>query len=217
MGVAEGEGRGAESVEGVARTRGRGQREGIGAELEDRGGGSQLRTAIITAPSAASRAPARRLPEPDGRREGDGDDDDLTATSGGSEGASCVAARAAGERDVTATMEASSGVRTCVMTRDCEVMPGAGGGGGGGGGGVRAHRHPFLRVTYPPAPQATPAPEALSPQAGYARPRARASAHAQATNIYIACTRALERLQCRCGRDPTPPQDPKRVPPPRRN
>lgn len=215
MGVAEGEGRGAASVEGVARTRGRGQREGIGAELEDRGGGSQLRTAIITAPSAASRAPARRLPEPDGRREGDGDDDDLTATSGGSEGASCVAARAAGERDVTATMEASSGVRTCVMTRDCEVMPGAGG--GGGGGGVRAHRHPFLRVTHPPAPQATPAPEALSTQAGYARPRARASAHAQATNIYIACTRALERLQCRCGRDPTPPQDPERVPPPRRN
>lgn len=215
MGVAEGEGRGAASVEGVARTRGRGQREGIGAELEDRGGGSQLRTAIITAPSAASRAPARRLPEPDGRREGDGDDDDLTATSGGSEGASCVAARAAGERDVTATMEASSGVRTCVMTRDCEVMPGAGG--GGGGGGVRAHRHPFLRVTHPPAPQATPAPEALSPQAGYARPRARASAHAQEQTFISHAHARWKDCSADAGETPLPHRTQKGYPPPHRN
>lgn len=67
---------------------------------------------------------------------------DLTATFGKEQGKRAAStARAAGERDVTATMEASSGVRTCVMTRDCEVMQGAGGGELGqaeGNRGVRA-------------------------------------------------------------------------------
>lgn len=73
---------------------------------------------------------------------GDGGGGDLTATFGKEQGKRAAStARAAGERDVTATMEASSGVRTCVMTRDCEVMQGAGGGELGqaeGNRGVRA-------------------------------------------------------------------------------